>query len=397
MNTQAGKPDSNTRAGNPYSNTRAGNIDTFARALKYSYYFNREMICQRKLGDGADGEVYAWQHTPTSQVVAVKTPRQGSAKAVANIRDEGRILGRLRWHGGHNNISNMLEYHQYYYMGLPAIISEFAHYGDVIDYRFKWQQQEAMAGRACGIRESSVWKLFRDMVLALDWLHNECKFIHRDIKPDNILVTRPTGYTGELVPTEPLFKLCDFSRSWDATVPSGRDYRWAGTTAYRPAATECRDAARPASDLYSLGATLQQYALGVSPMRSRSAIVVQLHYAGQAYPNFFDDDAWQHSHWQWEFCAMFRPLNLSAQELLRDWHIRGAFSASYRPFSDELNEWYSKLFLKDYEQRITARELAVQLVPHINRDLLTTTNRVDSGTSTTGYDENFPALPAANN
>jgi serine/threonine protein kinase len=386
-----------TQAGNPDPNPRAENIDTFARALKYPYWFSREMICQRKLGDGADGEVYAWQHTPTSRVVAVKTPRPGSTKAVANIRDEGYILSHLRWHGGHNNISNMLEYHQSWNFGVPAIISEFAYYGDVIDYRYKWQKQEQLAGRATGIRESSVWKLFRDMVLALDWLHNECKFIHRDIKPDNILVDRPTGYTGELIPTEPLFKLCDFSRSWEAAVPCGRDYRWAGTTAYRPAATECRDAARPASDLYSLGATLQQYAMGVSPMRSKSAIIIQRHFAGQDYPNFFDEDAWQQTNWRWEFYAMFRPLNLSAQHLLRDWHIRGAFPASYRPFSDELNEWYSKLFLHDYEQRITARELAVQLVPHINRDLLTHTNRVDSGTSIIGYDENFPALPAANN
>lgn len=205
----------------------------------------------------------------------------------------------------------MLTYHEYFTTCSPAIISEFAHYGDVVDYRDAWVQQEVMAGRACGIREGSVWKLFRDMIVALDWLHNTCGFIHRDVKLGNILVTRPRGYSGESIPTEPLFKLCDFSCSWDSSVPSGYHYVWEGTVEYRPPENEC-GAARPASDLWSLGATLQEFALGVNPMQSRAALIAQLDRDEIFHPGFWNKNAWAQPYWRWMFGAVYRPLNAPA-------------------------------------------------------------------------------------
>ena len=390
----------------PKMNTQAENPEGFLRALRDLDYFQREMNPTRRLGSGSDGDVYAWKHLPTSRIVAIKQARTDNEEAAYNIRGEAHILGRLRWNGGYQHVANMFYFHNEFCEGLPAIITEFAEYGDLVDYRCNWQDQEIKAGRACGIREGTVWKLFRDMVLALDWLHNVCGFIHRDVKPDNILVTRPQGYTGELIPTEPVFKLCDFSRSWDMTAPSsGPHYSWQGTVAFRPSAEECQ-AARPASDLWSLGATLQDFALDVDTLPSRAYVMGRLNLAGKSHPGAWDETAWAQPYWRWAFGAVYRPLNKSADELLRHWDVGGGVESSYRPFSDELNAWYNTLFLPDYERRVTARTLAIHLVPLANSRLLTNANRVDSAMAPptptrrqrwdvgpSKDDENFPPLP----
>mmetsp|Transcript_37615 Transcript_37615/g.27730 ORF Transcript_37615/g.27730 Transcript_37615/m.27730 type:complete len:103 (-) Transcript_37615:339-647(-) len=40
-----------------------------------------------------------------------------------------------------------------------------------------------------GVDEASIYKVAREMVDALDYLHNEVGIVHRDIKPQNIMVT----------------------------------------------------------------------------------------------------------------------------------------------------------------------------------------------------------------
>lgn len=39
-----------------------------------------------------------------------------------------------------------------------------------------------------GIPEDTMRKYFGQLVLALEYCHNELKIIHRDIKPDNLLL-----------------------------------------------------------------------------------------------------------------------------------------------------------------------------------------------------------------
>ena len=41
---------------------------------------------------------------------------------------------------------------------------------------------------ASGLPEESSRKYFSQLILALEYCHNELKIIHRDIKPDNLLI-----------------------------------------------------------------------------------------------------------------------------------------------------------------------------------------------------------------
>lgn len=77
-------------------NTQAFNTDTFVCALDDSFYFTREFVYKRSLGSGADGDVHAWEHEPTSRIIAIKVPRQSSSVAKENIKHEAGILTRLR-------------------------------------------------------------------------------------------------------------------------------------------------------------------------------------------------------------------------------------------------------------------------------------------------------------
>lgn len=121
---------------------------------------------------------------------------------------------------------------------VPALFTDCADFGSLLEYRTIWRARENACHRAYGISEATLWTLFRDMVRALDHLHNERGFIHRDIKPDNILAACPEGYTGKLIPAIPIFKLCDFSRAVaypsthhddDDEEEEQQQHSWAGT------------------------------------------------------------------------------------------------------------------------------------------------------------------------
>ena len=60
-------------------------------------------------------------------------------------------------------------------------------------------------------KENDVWSIFYQMVLGLQALHDR-KIIHRDIKPDNIVLA-PATATNEVNPDQSDLKLIDFGFS----------------------------------------------------------------------------------------------------------------------------------------------------------------------------------------
>ncbi|KAG9205241.1 hypothetical protein G6514_008818 [Epicoccum nigrum] len=71
-----------------------------------------------------------------------------------------------------------------------------------------------------------MYKLFRDVMLALNYLHNELgtRYVHSDFKPDNILaVIDPEDVDHHRIPEEPIFKLADFSRMTPWPTPAAAE------------------------------------------------------------------------------------------------------------------------------------------------------------------------------
>lgn len=68
-------------------------------------------------------------------------------------------------------------------------------------------------------------KLFRDIALALDHLHNglDKRHVHNNFKPQNALAPRTIGYSEKnRLPEEPVFKLSDFARLTPFPLPNAQ-------------------------------------------------------------------------------------------------------------------------------------------------------------------------------
>ena len=107
--------------------------------------------------------------------------------------------------------------------------------------------------------------------------------------------------------------------------------------------------------MWSLGATLQEFALGISPVQSRKALVAQMIQRFESHPKLVGDEArWKQPVWEMQFSAMYRPLNASETTLMDWWDVNRPLSRSYKSFSDELNTWYRRLFDTDWQLRASA-------------------------------------------
>ncbi|KAJ8112495.1 hypothetical protein OPT61_g5147 [Boeremia exigua] len=330
-------------------------------------YFNFFFRFDTKLGSGCDGEVTGYFHIPTGRTIAVKTPRPNDFVAYQIIQREAKVLAHIGKSRTQENIAHMLAYQpEFGKTRCPAMFSECADFGDLLEYRHAWQEQQAACEEPWGIAEATVWKLFKDMALALDFLHNECGFVHRDVKPGNILVTCPPNERSEWVPTVPLFKLCDFSRAVEYPAPDGKIHHWAGTLTYAPPPCErhSSEPARPAGDMWSLGATLQEFALGVGPSRSRKSMICSLLLENMPIPD--NEIMWSLPEYEFVFWAQYRPLNLSAFAL-NLYDLDELVPECYEPFSNMLEHWYKKLFTINDTQRVTSAELVRDMVPRVDK------------------------------
>lgn len=216
----------------------------------------------RKLGEGGMGAVYEAERTDPNlrQRVALKLVRIGfgGRDLFDRFLVERQILARLE----HPNVARFLG------GGLtaedvPYFAMEFVEGTRVDDYcdrhRVEFPQR---------------LELFRTVCEAVQYAHQNL-IVHRDIKPDNILVTADGAPKlldfgiAKLLPASPP----------DGAGPSGSDTRTAQrrlTPEYASPEQVRGETITPASDVYSLGVLLHVLLTGQSPYRTASELPHEL-------------------------------------------------------------------------------------------------------------------------
>jgi len=208
---------------------------------------------ERELGRGGMGAVYLAHHLTLEVPVAVKVlPPHFAAKNpqfAARFLREGRLAARL----AHPNLMAVRDADRDEQTGLHYLVLEFVDGGSVKDRIDAGPIAPAEAlDIAIGVAEA--------LVAAA-----EHRIVHRDIKPDNIMLTRK----GQV-------KLADLGLAKDIGQEGGggtMSEAMMGTPAYM-SPEQIQDAKHvdARADLYSLGATLYHMLVGATPYQADSTV-----------------------------------------------------------------------------------------------------------------------------
>jgi eukaryotic-like serine/threonine-protein kinase len=201
---------------------------------------------------GGMSQVYVARHRDTGEAVAVKMLREDAAAdpvLLGRFLRECSALVRL----SHPNIVKGLEVGEE--DGLPYLVMEYVK-GETLGQRIF---------REGPLPLDEALKVFSQIAAALGHIHQQ-NFVHRDVKPDNILLSQ-----------DGRAKLADLGLTKDLSVAIELTGFRAGmgTLAYAaPEQFETAAAADARSDVYALGASLYHALTGVPPFQGQVTLVV---------------------------------------------------------------------------------------------------------------------------
>lgn len=105
--------------------------------------------------------------------VAIKTIKPNAKTREGAFEKEINIMKMLQ----HPNVIRLIDVATHPYTGAACIVMEYAANGELLD----------LINKNGSLREPEASKLFRQLVLAVEYLHNK-NIVHRDIKPENLLL-----------------------------------------------------------------------------------------------------------------------------------------------------------------------------------------------------------------
>ncbi len=217
----------------------------------------------RKLGEGGMGATYLARQESMDRLVALKVLRKSLSRDeqfVARFRREAQLAGKL----DHVNIVQAIDVGEA--SGFHYLIMEYVegrNLGDLMPESGPMSEEMAL-------------HTVIQMARALEFAHKH-GIIHRDIKPDNIMVT-----------AEQIAKLCDFGLARQDD-DGGTRLTQTGTAMGTPHYVSPEQARGDRtvdirSDLYSLGATLYHLVTGQTPFSGSSAVIVMTKHLTEQLP-----------------------------------------------------------------------------------------------------------------
>ena len=215
-------------------------------------------LIEAELGSGASGTVYRGRHVKLRRNVAIKVLHEGLAgdrTMLARFRREAEAAARLR----HPNVIGVLDV------------------GETPDGQ-QLMVMDLVEGQSLGdlmqarLSRDRIIHLVRQILAGLDHAHS-AGLVHRDLKPDNVIVER--DHHGQEVP-----RIVDFGiaalRS-DETAGGGRlteQGALLGTPIYMAPEQARGDRVDHRADLFALGVILFEMLSGTTPFDGRALEIV---------------------------------------------------------------------------------------------------------------------------
>ena len=208
-----------------------------------------------KLGAGTQGNVYKAVRKSDNKIVAVKKLRIDSVntwKEYDLFHREASVLESINEHG----VAEFYEAIECLNLEHPTAY--------IVQELIEGRSLQKMLKTGFRFTISRIFRMAYDLVGLLERLHtHNPPIIHRDIKPNNIIM-HPVANSDEFEPY-----LIDFGAVANPTVQKGGS-TVAGTYGYMPP-EQLVGRPCPASDIYSLGATIVYMLCGVEPADMRVA------------------------------------------------------------------------------------------------------------------------------
>ncbi len=212
---------------------------------------------QRLLGQGGFAQVFLGEHVYLNTEAAVKVlSMQLGGGEIEWFLKEARTIARLI----HPNIVRVLDFGVQ--DGMPFLVLDYAPNGTLRQTYPRGQQLPLPLIVSC----------INQVAEALQYAHDE-KFIHRDVKPENMLLGRRNDVL-----------LSDFGLALVAQSTRLQGMQEiAGTVAYI-APEQIQGNARPASDQYSLGIIAYEWLTGQTPFQGSLTEILSQHLAAAPPP-----------------------------------------------------------------------------------------------------------------
>ena len=227
-----------------------------------------------RLGEGGMGAVYRARRLHIGDEVAVKVLNERAlldASSAERFRREARSAASI----GHPNVVTIHDFSEARPGGEPAYIVMELVRGPSLRSLLK-REGRLDAGRAVA--------LMRDICAGVGLAHRR-GVVHRDLKPDNVIVA-PPAIEGE----REVAKVVDFGiaklRDLDSQFTLTQTGAVVGTPFYM-SPEQCRGASLDArSDVYSLGAMLYEMLAGAPPFRAGNLAELVARHLGEPPPPF---------------------------------------------------------------------------------------------------------------